>query len=195
MGQQSAPVFRAGTKLVEVTVTVLDKKGNAVAGLEPGDFTVLDEGKPRTVSLFRFDGMPAAASTSAAVPAVTLPPGVFTNKLETPGNTPHNITALVLDALNTPPQQSTMARAQMIRYLRALAPETRVAIFLTGKQLRILHDFTDDATALRAKLDKATLGMPTATVTDFRESMVEGGGVRRHVPAGDAEGRRGDRAQ
>jgi VWFA-related protein len=176
--QQSAPVFRAGTKLVEVTVTVLDKKGNAVAGLEPADFTVLDEGKPRPVALFRFDGAPAAAPSGAtpsgAAPAASLPPGVFTNRFETPGNEiPRNITALVLDALNTPPQQNTVARAQMMRYLNALAPQTRVAIFLMGAQLRILHDFTDDPAALRAKLDKAKLGMPLATVTDYRQSIVE----------------------
>ena len=168
--QQSAPVFRAGTKLVELTVSVLDKKGNAVSGLEPADFTLLDEGKPRPVALFRFDGAPAPiAATATALPA-----GVFTNRFETPGNeTPRNITALVLDSLNTPQQQNTMARAQMLRYLRALAPQTRVAIFVMGTQLRILHDFTDDPTALRAKLEKASLAMPLATVTDFRQSIVE----------------------
>ncbi|MCU1237449.1 MAG: hypothetical protein JWP63_5416 [Candidatus Solibacter sp.] len=172
--QQTAPLFRAGTKLVEVTVTVLDKKGNAVSGLEPADFTLLDDGKPRELALFRFDGAPAATTPASApaVPTPSLPPGVFTNRSATE-DTPHNITALVLDSLNTPPQQSTMARAQMMRYLRAIAPQTRVAIFLMGQQLRILHDFTADASALRAKLDKAALGMPLATVTDYNQSIVE----------------------
>uniref|UniRef100_Q01ZD5 VWFA-related domain-containing protein n=1 Tax=Solibacter usitatus (strain Ellin6076) TaxID=234267 RepID=Q01ZD5_SOLUE len=173
MGQQPAPVFRAGAKLVELTVTVLDKKGNAVAGLEPADFTILDEGKPRPVALFRFDGVPAAAPAATA-PAPPLPPGVFSNRFERAGEeTPRNITALVLDTLNTPPEQSTVARAQMFRYLRTLAPQTRVALFLMGTQLRILHDFTDDADALRAKLDKATLAMPLANVTNYSQSIVE----------------------
>jgi VWFA-related protein len=174
VGQQAAPVFRAGTKLVEVTVTVLDKKGNAVTGLEPADFTILDEGKPRPVAMFRFDGVPAAAAPSAAPAAPPLPPGIFSNRDERPGEeTPRNITALVLDTLNTPPQQSTVARAQMFRYLRTLAPQTRVALFLMGQQLRILHDFTDDPEALRAKLQKATLGMPTAFVSNYSQSIIE----------------------
>src|SRR5947209_13861707 len=78
--QQSAPVFRAGTKLVEVTVTVLDKKGAAVTGLEPADFTLLDEGKAREITLFRFDGTPSAVAGKPAVAAPSLPPGIFTNR-------------------------------------------------------------------------------------------------------------------
>jgi VWFA-related protein len=172
--QQSAPVFRAGSKLVEVSVTVLDKKGNAVTGLEPADFTLLDEGKPRELALFRFDGAPTApAADSAPAPAAPLPPGVFTNRSSAGGDPPRNITALVLDSLNTPPEQNITVRSQMLRYLRALAPQTRVAIFLMGKQLRILHDFTSDDADLRAKLQKATLGMPLTTVTDFSQSIVE----------------------
>src|SRR5207302_8158338 len=62
--QSSAPVFRAGTKLVEVTVTVL-KKGEAVSGLEAADFTVLDDGKPRPVAFFRYDGGPAPSAKAS----------------------------------------------------------------------------------------------------------------------------------
>lgn len=170
--QQPAAVFRAGTKLVEITVTVLDKKGHAVAGLDGSDFTVLDEGKPQPVAFFRFDGVAEPAAGSA--PHVTLPAGIFTNRpAASEDNAPRNITALVLDTLNTDARHSIAVRAQMMRYLRALAPQTQVAIFQMGLNLRILHDFTDDAAELRAKLDKAVLGMPMATMTDYRQSVVE----------------------
>jgi VWFA-related protein len=175
-GQSSAPVFRAGTKLVEVTVTVLDRKGNAVSGLEASDFTVLDDGKPRQVSFFRFDGGPAASAPKPspyAPDTPVLPQGVFTNRPELGAEAPRTITALVLDSLNTPPAQGMMVRAQMMRYLRELAPNTRVAIFQLGQQLRILHDFTDDAASLRARIEKATVGMPPNTVTDYAQSIIE----------------------
>ena len=174
--QSGAPVFRAGTKLVEVTVTVLDKKGKAVTGLEAKDFTVLDDGKSRQVAVFRFDGAPAAATATASAEvarAPKLPPGFVTNRAETAADTPRNIAALVLDSLNTPSQESTIARAQMMRYLRELAPHTRVGIFLMGKQLRVVHDFTDDAASLRARLAKASIGMPVNEVTDYSRSIVE----------------------
>jgi VWFA-related protein len=45
-------------------------------------------------------------------------------------------------------------RAQTIRYLRALAPRTRVALFHLGKSLETFHDFTADADALRARLER-----------------------------------------
>jgi VWFA-related protein len=167
-GQQQPPVFRAGTRLVEVSVTVLDKKGNAVAGLAPSDFTVLDEGKPRPVAFFRFEGL-----SETAVEKPRPAPGVFTNKVELAGGPPRNVTALVLDALNTPPQDSAVARAQMMRYLKALTPETRVAIFHMGRQLSVLHDFTDDAASLRARLEKAVIGMPLEGISDFTQSVIE----------------------
>jgi VWFA-related protein len=171
--QSSAPVFRAGTKLVEVTVTVLDRKGNAVSGLEAGDFTVLDEGKPREVAFFRFDGHAAPAPQTPQPAQPVVPAGFVTNRPELGVEAPRTITALVLDSLNTPPAQGMMARAQMMRYLRELAPNTRVAIFQLGQQLRILHDFTDDAASLRARIEKATVGMPPNTVTDYSQSIIE----------------------
>jgi hypothetical protein len=70
-GQQPAPLFRAGSKLVEVEVTVLDKKGNPVTGLTQADFTVRDEGKLQSIAFFHFDGVtepPAAAKTPSSAP-------------------------------------------------------------------------------------------------------------------------------
>jgi hypothetical protein len=38
--QEQTPTFRTGTQLVELTVTALDKKGNAVTDLRLQDFTI-----------------------------------------------------------------------------------------------------------------------------------------------------------
>ena len=169
--QQEGPVFRAGAKLVEITVTVRDRKGQAVADLAPSDFTLLDGGKERPLAFFRFDGAQNPAAPAAEARAAE---GVFTNRGgEAPGGAPLNVTALVLDGMNTSPQGSMMARAQMMRYLKALTPETRVAIFHMGQQLRVLHDFTGDAASLRARLEKAALGMPLEGISDFERSVVE----------------------
>jgi len=164
--QQQRPVFRADTRLVEVTVTVVDKKGNGVAGLEASDFQVFDQGKPRTVELFRFEGGPAAPTAAA------LPPGVFSNLPAFVDDAPRNVAALVLDNINTTALDGVTARAQIMRYLKTLAPHTTTAVYLMARQLYILHDFTDDAAALRARLENATLPSATAWEMDERQSVV-----------------------
>jgi VWFA-related protein len=166
--QEQTPTFRTSTQLVELTVTALDKKGNAVTDLRLQDFTIQENGKPRPIAFFKYDG-----GAPDEPKALSLPPGVFTNRAEfTPGPA-RNIMALVLDELNTPTQFSMRVRATAARYLKALPPQTRVAVFHMGARLRILHDFTDDADSLRARIEKAVLAMPLQPETDFDRSVIE----------------------
>ena len=166
--QEQPPTFRATTRLVELTVTALDKKGQAVTDLRAEDFTIQDNGKARPVTFFKYDG---ESSTEPAI--LPLPPGVVSNRADLSPGPPRNVTALVLDELNTPPLQNMRVRATATRYLKALAPRTRLAIFYLGTKVRILHDFTDDAESLRARIEKAVLAMPLQNETDFNRSVVE----------------------
>jgi VWFA-related protein len=174
--QPQQPLFRSATELVEVTVTVVDQRGNAATGLEPADFVVLDNGKPRPVAVFHFDGGRAAPAASGA-PASTLPAGTFTNRPALTDDTPRNVTALVLDNINTTPLQSVRARAQAARYLRTLAPQTVTAVYLLGEHLYVLHDFTDDAAALRKRLESVNLPSATGWEMDERQAVVEAEGL------------------
>ena len=45
-------VFRSGIELVHFGVTVLDRKGNFIKGLKPGDFEILEEGRPQRLQYF-----------------------------------------------------------------------------------------------------------------------------------------------
>jgi Ca-activated chloride channel homolog len=46
------PRFSSGVDVVNIGVTVSDRKGNLVAGLTPDDFEILEDGKPQTVRYF-----------------------------------------------------------------------------------------------------------------------------------------------
>ncbi len=166
--QEQTPTFRSTTRLVELTVTALDRKGQPITDLGPEDFTIQEDGKSRPITFFKYDG-----ERPAEPPASRLPPGTFTNRVgRTPGP-PRNITALVLDELNTPTLLNMRIRAMATRYLKALAPRTRVAVFYLGTRLRVLHDFTDDADSLRARIEQSVLAMPLQNETDFSRSVVE----------------------
>jgi VWFA-related protein len=63
-------------------------------------------------------------------------------------------TVLLLDALNTPTQDQSYARMQMLRYLdKQLASGQRMAVFALGQSLQLLQDFTDDPRLLKAAIE------------------------------------------
>lgn len=185
---QQQPVFRSGTRLVEVAVTVVDKKGNGVTGLQAADFEVFDQGKPRKVDVFRFDGAPAEPARTTTP---TLPAGTFTNLPTFADQAPRHVAALVLDNINTTPLQGVTARRLLIRYLKTLAPQTTTAVYLMADKLHVLHDFTDDATALRARLEKMTLPNPTAWDMDPTQSIINAEAFLKLFPGSDREAMKG----
>src|SRR5512138_3839031 len=101
--------FAATTKLVEFTVVALDKKGAAVPELTEDQFTVSDNGNPRRIAFFRYEGIPDA-STPARAPK----PGTFANRIDMGAVPPRNGTALVLDGLNTNLGDQAVVKAQML---------------------------------------------------------------------------------
>ena len=165
--QEQAPTFRTGTRLVEVSVSVSDKQGNPVTRLAKDDFTILDKGKPREIAFFKFEG---ADQPSRPRP---LSPGLFTNRTEALSGPTRNIAAIVLDSLNTQPKDKIVVRAQALRYLRALAPEMRVAVYHIGAQVKVIHDFTDDMDSLRERLAKFSVGIPLQGTVDITQSVIE----------------------
>lgn len=170
-------MFRTTTRLVEFSVVALTKGGQAVTDLRKDEIEIFEKGKRREVAFFRFDGEPEAEFTGAALPA-----GIFTNRAEFTGGPPRNITALVLDTLNTDPRDQMWVRAQLLRYLKALAPKTRVAVYHLGNQLHVLHDFTGDAQALRARLEKSGLQLPAQMSENIDNSIREAEELIRLFP-------------
>jgi len=166
--QTQAPTFRATTRLVELSVSALDKKGQPVTDLKLEDFTIEEGGKIRPITLFKYEGGPSTEPN-----ALPLPTGLFTNRVEFTPGPPRNITALLLDELNTPVQNSMRVRAMAMKYLKALAPRTRMAVYQMSGGLRVLHDFTDDADALRGRIEKAVIAMPLETTTDMDKAVIE----------------------
>jgi VWFA-related protein len=155
------PTFRAGTTLIEFTIVVRDDQGNPVTDLTKEDISITEQGQPRAVEFFRFDGAPPQPSQ------LTLPAGHYTNRFETSPNAARHITAVLIDAMNMPTVKDTYVftqatvRTQILTYLDGLPPNTRVGLFRLGREvIDVLRDFTDDVPSLRAQVAKIELVMP-----------------------------------
>ncbi len=151
---QPAPVLRVTTRLVQVNVVVHGKKNEPVLGLTKDDFEVTDAGVPQQVATLAVESMLAPPPAPGAKPLPPLPPNVFTNLALFKPATPKAITVILMDGLNTPFADQAYARQQLIKFLHTLTSDDRVALYTLGRDIRILHDFTDDHMSLLKALDK-----------------------------------------
>jgi VWFA-related protein len=94
LSSTARPAFGPPKGLISLDVVVTDQSGKPVSGLEPGDFSLLDNGQPqKLVSVQAFDGIS---------PSPEPPPEVI----------------LVLDAINLSSQQLAVAKYEAEKFLR-----------------------------------------------------------------------------
>jgi len=146
------PVFKTNARTVVVDVVVTGKNGRPVEGLRREDFLAEEDRKPQAISYFEEHSV----APPAPVELPKLPPNVFTNVPPAPPT--DSVTVLLLDSLNTPIEDQSFVRAQMLKYLKALPPGRRMAIFALGMRLRYIQGFTDDASLLIAVLENKKSG-------------------------------------
>ncbi len=124
--QDSAPLFRSTTRLVQVNV-IVRHKNEPVTDLKKEDFRLFDNGKLQTISSFSVE------SSNGKLPEspVKLPPGVYTNQLMKKPGTPQSVTVILLDMQNTSAAFGTAAaqqqwgRQQVVKFLQTVHPEDR----------------------------------------------------------------------
>jgi VWFA-related protein len=145
--QTPVATFKISGKAVLLDVVVTDKSGNPVTGLKPEAFSVLEKGKPQTISYFEEH---QAAEDIKPVELPTLPMNVFTNF--SPIQAPAAVNVLLLDSLNTPIEDQAYVHKQAIKFLKGLKPGSRMAIFTMGLGLRFVQGFSDDPAILMAAL-------------------------------------------
>jgi VWFA-related protein len=147
---KSPAAFTNRTDLVLVPVIVTDGKGRHVSGLKEGAFSLEENGKPQTLSVFE-EVVSRRIEPGTAAPEM---PG-FTNYAA--GDTqPRSMTILVLDLLNTPFLDQAETRSELIKYLSKSLPndEPITVLGIDSQGLRQLHSFTTDTKVLIAALSK-----------------------------------------
>lgn len=148
--QPTAPTFRTGTTLVEFTIVALDDDGNPVTDLKPEDVVLRERGRPRDIAFFRFDGVPTAAAETPHRP----PAGFTTNRPASIVDPRPNVTAIVLDLINTASANQMSVREQALRHLQRLPANTYAALFRFSEDepMTTLQTLTDQVELLRAQV-------------------------------------------
>ena len=162
--QETAPVIRTTTRLVQVSVVVTDKKGLPVTGLKREDFTILDGGQPQKIAAFSSE-----QPVTALQPPRTLPSNIFTNRHDKLGEPPGSKSIIFLDALNTTPSDQAYAREQALKFLKTIQPQDHFAIYalLDAAQVVILHEFTQDDAELVKAIKEFKVRQPDQNMMPF----------------------------
>lgn len=121
------PVFAGQVDLVTVDVVATGKDGLPVSGLKREDFTLLDEGRPQTISSFEAVNRPGPERAGAP----RRQPVVSTNQL--PDRRTSRSFMIVFDDNHLSPQNALRAKAAVATFLdRALRDGDHVTLVSTG---------------------------------------------------------------
>lgn len=157
------PTFRAGTEIVHLDVSVLDKDRRPVRGLTAADFTIIENGQPQPVVAFSAidvpDAVPPTARWMRDVPA-----DVSTNQLDG-----KRLVVIVFDDFTVAGGLATLREAQKAarRTIDGLGPNDVAAVVFTIDNRRP-QDFTTDRARLLAAIDRVQPGLSEAGAGEGR---------------------------
>jgi VWFA-related protein len=141
--QQTTPTFRSATHLVRVDAVVVDASGAPVLDLSAADFTLLDRGKPQTISAFE-------EIRHAPVAAASRPAG----HQDVSGNVADNksqLMVLVLDDAHIRKEWTAHAREIVEDFVRDLDGDTMIAMLSTTGKFNV--EVTSDRQLVLDALD------------------------------------------
>jgi VWFA-related protein len=156
--QEPPAVLKVTTRLVTVDVVARDRHGNPVRDLTAHDFQIAEQigshKSQQQIASFRLLDRSLNNSPDLERAALQLPAGVYTNLVSTKRlSAPPTI--LLVDGLNTDATTQLQVRQQMVRLLASAPSDVPMAVFLLGRELRLLQTFTTDTKLLHAAAQRA----------------------------------------
>ncbi len=149
-------VVKISTTLIQLDVTVTDKKGKIVTNLKPEDFEVYENDKKQAITNFSFVG--------SAPQEQSAPPAPKSNKNESGAPVPpvpvrpeqvRRTIALVVDDLGLSYESIGSVQRALKKFIdEQMQPNDLVAIIRTGSGNGSLQQFTSDKNVLYAAVEK-----------------------------------------
>jgi len=146
------PVFRSGTDLVQVDVSVLDGKRRPVRGLSAADFTVLEDGQPREIQAFTEVDLPSRRAPGAAAWTRQVPSDVSSNAV---AQQQGRLVIVVMDRSIPVGEPTVTARRVATQIINELGPDDLAAVVSTANGA--VQNLTTDRTRLLRALSRGDL--------------------------------------
>ncbi len=150
--QQPVYTLHTDKRVVLTDVTVTDRLGNPIHGLNASAFQILDNGKPQNLASFEeHSGLPVES-----VPSAATKPGVYSNDFLQHPPPVFNVLLIDLVTLSLPVQMSL--HYELTQFLKHLQAGEPLAIYMRwGTNVILLQNFTSDHTLL---LDAVRRALP-----------------------------------
>jgi VWFA-related protein len=150
-GKDTDYTFRVSSSLVLVNIVARDNKGNLVTDLKREDFTLLEDGKPQSISSFDFENIEQAAQTSMSGGTNLMKKGVEVNA-QTLKN--HRLVVLFFDLVSLQPEDAERAVQASVNFVdKQMTAADFVGIISLNTSLTLNQDFTADKELLKRKLN------------------------------------------
>src|SRR5579871_6053395 len=163
------------TQLVVEDVLLKGKDGNAITGLKPSDFTVLEDGKPQKIGVFEFQTLeegPDNGAAPARPPAPRIAPPALGADVkpvtsvaitpEAPGSLKYSnrrLMVMFFDLTSMPIFDQRRAQTAALKFLRTqMRPADMMAIMTFASDIKVVEDFTDDRDLLEKDIRSLIIG-------------------------------------
>jgi VWFA-related protein len=165
--------FEANTQLVVEDIIIKDKSGNAITGLKPSDFTVLEDGKPQEVRFVEFQNLeemaaPMQLSKRAGdepdVEVKNAPKPVTQNQIapEKPGDIKYKdrrLLVMFFDMTSMPISDQVRAQEAAEKFIKnQMTKSDLVAMMSFSGDVKVIEDFTDDRDLLLKDIKNLIIG-------------------------------------
>lgn len=152
---QDDDVLRVSTDLVQTAITVVDKNGKFVDGLDRGQFELTVDGKPRPISFFE---RITAGSTREAQLAVRTEPGAEPAKTPAiPPSVRGRSIVFFIDDLHLSPDSMNRTKLTLRRFLDTeMTSKDSVAIVSASGHIGFLGQFSNNKQVLEAAMGRLT---------------------------------------
>lgn len=175
--QRKPTVLQTTVNLVVIDVEVTDSAGRPVKGLEPSDFTLLEDGKAQKISTFVYADVEgfARANTGEQAPIVVPVAGSASKTALGPVVQNRRMILMFFDLTSLSTPDLMRARAAAINYVKdQMSPADLVAVVVLGNRLGLLSDFTNDKDALLDSLNRLAPGVDSQLADLASASAAEG---------------------